>query len=311
MMGGFAAIVAKMTEADRLVLFHKSSVALQAVMKSQYFDWEKQAAGLYDGVDATWENRNGEMVRFIWDAGVADQIQQYVLTHPRKCILEKTTLTPAELKALQAMFADFAFLDEATQAKLAELFATEAITSYNQAAAFALAKLGAAVEFNLVNEAIKDAILARDAFLLEATGRQYTNGLTVILDHFYENGENPLNTQFLDEIQAAMNYRTRNEAARFAMTETGSATARAQFEAYEKSGVQGKTWAHLGIGDVRPAHVALNGVSVGINETFSVNGYAAQHPRADSLPVGEVVNCHCDVDPTLGGVLPEAVWTGE
>ena len=42
--------------------------------------------------------------------------------------------------------------------------------------------------------------------------------------------------------------------------------------------------------------MALEGVTVGINENFDVGGYPALYPLAATLPIWETANCRCTVE---------------
>lgn len=65
-----------------------------------------------------------------------------------------------------------------------------------------------------------------------------------------------------------------------------------------------KTWTHStgvtlagklpkGMYRPRPAHVALDGLTIGWNEQFSVNGWQAHAPHDPRLPASETVACRC------------------
>ena len=57
-----------------------------------------------------------------------------------------------------------------------------------------------------------------------------------------------------------------------------------------------KTW-HTALDEkVRMTHMALEGVTIGIDEYFDVGGYPALFPLADTLPVHETANCRCTVE---------------
>lgn len=104
----------------------------------------------------------------------------------------------------------------------------------------------------------------------------------------------------------------RARARRTALTEVLTACSVSQNEAYMQSpAVTGKTWKHSGPRKIepRPAHVALDGKTVGVDEEFYVNGYMAKYPRDTALPPSERVNCHCvlspDVDESILGLSKE------
>jgi len=304
-------LIGKMSAPDKENILKTTSHFLQLFFKAQTFDFAKQAEGLFEGVAKIWESRDRALLNFLVQNELIEQIENYVFVNKTQNSIEKT-LTPADKEFLQRILSDFPYMDETARIELAELFATEAINSYESAASFALLRLGAAVEFSLQNTLIRDAIIDRSSWLFAATSKQYEEGLNVVMVHFYLKGENPYTTQFLDEIQEAMGYKTRANAARFSLTETATVTSIAQFDVYEKNGVQTKTWQHLGIGEVREPHVALDGETININAAFDVNGYSAKFPRDPSLPISETINCHCDLDPGLEGIEPDqAFWSGE
>ena len=86
----------------------------------------------------------------------------------------------------------------------------------------------------------------------------------------------------------------------FAITEVLTSYAEGTQLALEESEeVDGKTWVHTGDhkNKPRPAHVALDGTTIGVEEHFEVNGHPALYPRDRALPVEERVNCHCGIDP--------------
>lgn len=65
------------------------------------------------------------------------------------------------------------------------------------------------------------------------------------------------------------------------------------FEAKENK--KTKTW-HTALDErVRFSHMAVEGVTVGIDEHFIVGGYPALYPLADTLPLSETANCRCSV----------------
>ncbi|OES45819.1 phage minor head protein [Domibacillus iocasae] len=94
----------------------------------------------------------------------------------------------------------------------------------------------------------------------------------------------------------------RKRARTTAITEILTASSVAQAESYRQSpAVEKKRWRHSGSkkNNPREAHVDLDGEEVAVDETFDVNGHAADHPRDTSLPAGERVNCHCVLSPVV------------
>jgi hypothetical protein len=61
-----------------------------------------------------------------------------------------------------------------------------------------------------------------------------------------------------------------------------------------------KTWNHAGRGRYsRPDHVAVDGMKVGYDETFTVGGISMRYPGDPSAPVEQVVNCRCTFSTTI------------
>lgn len=94
----------------------------------------------------------------------------------------------------------------------------------------------------------------------------------------------------------------RNRARRTAITEVLTANSVSQYESYMQSpAVTGKTWLHSGDTGIkaRPAHVALSGTTIPLDEMFDVNGFEANYPRDTNLPASERVSCHCVLSPAV------------
>jgi len=84
-------------------------------------------------------------------------------------------------------------------------------------------------------------------------------------------------------------------AMRIANTEILTASNRGALEGAKSMGVPyRKIWSTSGR-NVRDTHQALEGVTVGENETFNVGGTPAVGPGAANLPPEEVINCKCTV----------------
>ncbi len=56
-----------------------------------------------------------------------------------------------------------------------------------------------------------------------------------------------------------------------------------------------KEWVAVNDDRTRDTHSALDGVVVGFDENFDVNGYQAPAPHSDSLPAEELINCRCRI----------------
>ncbi|BDG48785.1 phage minor head protein [Parageobacillus sp. KH3-4] len=100
----------------------------------------------------------------------------------------------------------------------------------------------------------------------------------------------------------------RKRARTTAITEILTASSRAQWESYMQSpAVVKKKWKHSGSKKNQPRenHVAMDGVEVGVDEEFKIegSGETCQYPRDPSLSAKERVNCHC----TMGPVVDESI----
>lgn len=100
-------------------------------------------------------------------------------------------------------------------------------------------------------------------------------------------------------------------ARRAALTEVLRAHGYAQLESYIQSpAVEQKGWRHTGAyrNEPRANHVAMDGVVVGVKETFTLNGqdggtYYPMGPRDTCLPASESVNCHCILQPVVSAAV--------
>lgn len=63
-----------------------------------------------------------------------------------------------------------------------------------------------------------------------------------------------------------------------------------------------KEWLHSGSRHPRKAHQAMDGVQIGYDQKFIVNGYECDGPHDSSLPASETINCGCTV------ILIENEW---
>lgn len=77
-----------------------------------------------------------------------------------------------------------------------------------------------------------------------------------------------------------------------ARTETATTSTTTYYEGLVKAGLE-KTWWHVGGGKTdRPSHVACNGETIGVEETFSCG---LKHPHELDAPAEEIINCHCEL----------------
>lgn len=84
---------------------------------------------------------------------------------------------------------------------------------------------------------------------------------------------------------------TKTRAQTIARTETVGALNAGEFQSAAQSGVmRSKTWVHQRVGQSRPNHVRMDGLTIDIEAAFP-NGL--QYPHAAGAPAREVVNCRC------------------
>ena len=85
-----------------------------------------------------------------------------------------------------------------------------------------------------------------------------------------------------------------SRAKTIARTEVRNASNITSDETAKEGKLTKKTWLHTGGGfEDRPAHLALDGTTIKIDEQFDVNGFDADFPHDPSLPASEIISCHC------------------
>ncbi len=75
-------------------------------------------------------------------------------------------------------------------------------------------------------------------------------------------------------------------------TITGNAANLGQWIGASQTGATHKSWLNSGF-EVRETHVAVNNVTIPIDETFEVGGHSARYPLDNNLPPEERINCRC------------------
>ena len=146
-----------------------------------------------------------------------------------------------------------------------------------------------AIEAFLVEESI---ILTEVSQIAETTVNrcleQILNGL--------ENGSsiNDIQQAIIDTGVLPLPGQKGNEARALmlARTITGSAANIGQMTSASMSGATHKTW-RTASHEVRESHQKMNGVTVKIDETFTVGGRTARYPGDNRLPPKEKCNCRC------------------
>jgi hypothetical protein len=248
-----------------------------------------------------------------------DEIRAYFTEkYPLKLMREKAVkmskIDPADFEALMRWLSGFDYYESADEfAKRA--IKPQLISSFEQAARFALGKLGVTVtSFNLRNPNLLDALQER-VDLFPSTARvRIESAVSTLTSHFIEQGQAPYNSSFLRQLRADLGYQSNYEAQRFAATETGIITSKANHVSFEKLGVKRKEWL-IGIRNVRATHraVRLYQPVIDFDKKWRVGDGWADHPMDMSLPKEEVINCHCDMAPVLDDNynIPDRVWSGE
>lgn len=104
------------------------------------------------------------------------------------------------------------------------------------------------------------------------------------------------------EINHQFQLDSRVRSVRIARTELTRVITNAKVRALAAEGYTEKQWSTVIDGRERETHAAANGQVVPIDAYFTVGGSSAFAPGDDMLPVGESVNCRCDV---VGAGVPE------
>lgn len=84
-----------------------------------------------------------------------------------------------------------------------------------------------------------------------------------------------------------------------AQTSGTAAFEAAQSSAYKRGGVEKKQWLTQRDGAVRAAHIVADGDTVGIDDTFTVDGESLEYPGDPSGSAGNVINCRCSMLPVI------------
>lgn len=248
-----------------------------------------------------------------------DEIRAYFTDkYPVKLMREKalkmSKIDPADFETLMRFLSGFDYYESADEfAKRA--IKPQLISSFEQAARFALGKLGVVVtSFDLRNPNLLDALQERVDLFPSTAKVRIESAVNSLTNHFIEQGQAPYNPSFLREIRDDLGYQSNYEAQRFAQTETGVITSKANHASFEKMGVKKKEWL-IGIRNVRATHraVRLYQPVIDFDKKWHVGDGWADHPMDMSLPKEEVINCHCDMAPVIDESynIPDRPWTGE
>lgn len=94
----------------------------------------------------------------------------------------------------------------------------------------------------------------------------------------------------------------RTRARAVARTEILTASSHANWESFMQSpAVERKKWKHSGAKKIQPriTHIAMDGVEVGVDEMFEVDGEYGMYPRDVSFSAKNRINCGCVVGPVV------------
>lgn len=95
----------------------------------------------------------------------------------------------------------------------------------------------------------------------------------------------------------------KNRAKVIARTETAKAIGETNFKTATKAKLKNKTWVHAGGGKKdRKSHIELDGVTIGINESFNVGAEGSTPPTQIRFPkdpqctvAGHIIGCLCQI----------------
>jgi SPP1 gp7 family putative phage head morphogenesis protein len=99
--------------------------------------------------------------------------------------------------------------------------------------------------------------------------------------------------------------------ATIARTEIGSAAENGSIAAAKETGLMlEKQWLSVTDSRSRPEHAAMNGVIVGMDEVFDVDGVAMKHPKDPAGGAKNIINCRCTtafivIDPFIAALDAE------
>lgn len=290
-------------------LYNAVARCMRKVSRARPFNRQRAARPLLDLTRKYWLGSDAALFAYLGYDDGWDKIQRHV-----QLASVAKSLSDADRTFFSNLLASFGYFADAPTKADAVLRATS-FGTFEAAAKYALGQLGVrSAEFDLRNERIREALIERKSAALFATRSHMDGVFRTIIDNFYDLGRNPYNQEFLDGLKDTLGYQTDWEAKRFSLTETGIAAELGQLETYKRNGVQRKQWNTLEQDSSRASHLELNGVAVGIDESFDVGGSAASHPLDPRLPAAELINCHCWLSPVVDDDFqldPSRIWEGQ
>jgi len=241
----------------------------------------------------------------------------------------KLEVTQQEKDILESLLAEWTAFDDHVDVAEA-VNRVNAMATFDAAANFLYSKLGfPEIDFNLRNPQIIERLEQRSTHYIDFFVRNIEDTKETILAHFIENGQGPVNQEFMDALKETIgpgrpvrdragnivgwtrgNPVTDYAAKRFAWTECGVIQMDATQEVVQRSMIPIKEWSGVPGKDSRHFD-KLDGAVRKKNDTFYVNGHTAWGPYDTlRLPIREYIQCKCD----LFFDVPEnwePDWTGE
>lgn len=147
------------------------------------------------------------------------------------------------------------------------------------------------LQFDPGTERLQSLIDERTAFTLGEMEKSNYDGLREIMLEGIENGESVGQiAERIDEYTGAK-FNTSPEA--IARTELAGAQNMTAQEVFKQSGFTQKRWLTSRDGKVRPSHQAMEGVTVAIDEPFTVGSSLLMFPGDKSPYPEDWINCRC------------------
>jgi SPP1 gp7 family putative phage head morphogenesis protein len=151
--------------------------------------------------------------------------------------------------------------------------------------------VGVANQFTIGDDAL-ERVFGSHAAAIESYGEKIRESTNAWIEQQYAAGRT--RTQIIRDLNTKSPLADAR-AENFAVNETIAATNAGAYSAWADSGVPGKTWVTSRDERVRPAHVMMEGETVGIDEAFNVDGWPAMYPGDPELPLDLRINCRCTV----------------
>lgn len=168
-------------------------------------------------------------------------------------------------------------------------------------------------EFNLTNPRLLQYYRTEAAQDIKGIGETTLTQVRAALVTSAENGE-VVRGQLSERIQGVLDGISTTRAQLIAEQEVTNAYSYLQHESRVRLGVQAKQWETVGDEHVRPDHQAMAGVTVGVNQFFTLpDGSVGLYPRARTLSSKEAVRCRCDILDVVdsGWDIPTDPWSGD